>query len=81
MKVSSVWLGLFFFTIVSIVLPAALLGALLFPLAGWVFGLEREWTELAIQGAHDLGFLAFLWAPSIALVRVLLRKSKQNKQN
>ncbi len=81
MKFSRVWLRLFFFTVVGVVLPAALLGACLYPLAGWIFALRREWTSLAAQGAHDLGLLAFLWAPSIALVRVLVRKSEQNKRN
>lgn len=51
-------------------LPAlgALIGMLVFPLWGLVFGLQKTPGELAVFGARTLAFYFFIWAPGVALV-------------
>jgi O-antigen ligase len=46
----------------------AVLGALLFPLAGLIFQTDKSGVPLAVFGARTLGFYFMVWAPGIALV-------------
>lgn len=54
--------------IAGITALGAVLGAVVFPLWGLVFKLERSAGELAIFGARTLGFYFLIWAPGVALV-------------
>jgi hypothetical protein len=51
-----------------IVVAGALVGAVSFPLVGAFAGLPRSAAGLALSGARQLAFLAFVWAPGIAIV-------------
>ncbi len=67
----------FFFTVLGIVALGALLGAIIFPLAGRLGGSHKTTAELVLFGAKTLGFYFFVWAPGIALVREFMRAAKQ----
>lgn len=69
--------GGFFFTVIEIVALGALLGAIIFPVAGRLGGSHKTTAELVIFGAKTLGFYFFVWAPGIALVREFMRAAKQ----
>ncbi len=65
------WYGLGL--IVGIVALGVVIGAVVFPLWGLVFGLERGAGELALTGMRMLGFYFFIWAPGIAVVLCVKR--------
>jgi hypothetical protein len=65
--------GGFLFTVVELVALGALLGAILFPMAGHLIGSHKTTAELIVFGAKTLGFYFFVWAPGIALVREFMR--------
>jgi len=73
------WSAYFFFWLGAVVLAAALMGAIAFPLLGPLFGSKRSVGEHAIAGARHLGFIALIWAPGIALVLCVVR-AYRNKQ-
>lgn len=58
----------------GLIAMGALLGLILYPLIGWVAGLESTPGELALNGLRDLGFYALMWAPGIALVVTVKRE-------
>lgn len=51
----------------------AALGALTFPLIGALAGADASAASLALSGAKNLGFLAFIWAPGAAIVLAFRR--------
>lgn len=53
---------------VAITAAGALLGAIIFPLVGVIFGRDATPATMALSGARNLGFLAFVWAPGTAIV-------------
>lgn len=59
--------------ITGITALGAAIGAVVFPLWGLVFGLERGAGELAVAGMRTLGFYFLIWAPGIALVLCVKR--------
>ena len=69
--------GGFFFTVLEIVALGALLGAVIFPVAGKLGGAHKSTAELVLFGAKTLGFYFFVWAPGVALVREFMRAAKQ----
>lgn len=72
--------GGFLFTVVELVALGALLGAIIFPLAGRLGGSHKTTAELVLFGAKTLGFYFFVWAPGIALVREFMRAAKQKTE-
>jgi hypothetical protein len=62
------YLALFSGWTVAIIAGGAMVGAVVFPLAGALIGADSGIAELAANGARKLGFLSFVWAPGIALV-------------
>ena len=72
----SVWIGI----TAGITLAGAVLGALLFPVGGVLFGYQVEIQTMAWNGLQDGGFLAFIWAPGISFVIcVMLIRNKYVK--
>jgi hypothetical protein len=67
----------FLFTVLEIVVLGAVLGAVIFPVAGKLGGAQKSTAELVLFGAKTLGFYFFVWAPGIALVREFMRAAKQ----
>ena len=57
----------------TITAAGAALGALLFPLGGWLFHVERSAGQLAWQGIQIGSFYCFIWAPGTALVLCVMR--------
>lgn len=62
------WVGRFVLIAGGISLAGVVVGAVAFPLVGWVVGMERETRELAVTGMKTLGFFFTVWSPGIALV-------------
>ncbi len=59
--------------IVGITALGAVLGAVLFPLWGVVFSLQKSSGELAVFGIRTLSFYFLMWAPGIAIVLCVKR--------
>ena len=51
----------------------AVAGAIIFPLVGTLGHSEMSATAMALSGARQLGFLAFIWAVGIAIVMAFHR--------
>lgn len=51
-----------------ITLGGAFVGAVAFPLIGTLAGVAMGTGDMALSGARQLGFLAFIWAVGIAIV-------------
>jgi hypothetical protein len=71
--------GGFFFTVLELGALGALLGALAFPLFGWLADLAQSPAELVLAGAKSGGFYFFVWAPGAALVREFIRGAKKRQ--
>jgi hypothetical protein len=67
------WSLYFLFWVAVIVVTGAVLGAVSFPLAGWVLRLKQPAGQLARQGASTLGFFFLIWAPGTAVVLCVMR--------
>lgn len=52
----------------GVIACGAVLGAVVFPLWGLVFGLDYSVLELTVKGVRTMGFYFFMWAPGMALV-------------
>lgn len=74
------WSAYFVFWLVTVVLAAALIGALGFSLLGPLLGSTRTVGEHAMAGAHHVGFIALIWAPGIALVLCVVRAYRNKKK-
>lgn len=72
------WAIYFLCWLLAIIGGGALIGAIVFPLLGPLFGSNRTPLAHAIVGARHLGFIALIWAPGIALVACVMR-SRRNK--
>jgi hypothetical protein len=62
------WVRLWHGWVVLMVLAGAVLGALLFPLGGLVFGVDLSIGRFVLAGLRDGAFYAFIWAPGISLI-------------
>ncbi len=51
-----------------ITLGGAVVGAIIFPLVGTLADVAMSARDMALSGARQLGFLAFIWAVGIAIV-------------
>ncbi len=67
------WSLYFLFWVALIGTAGAVLGATLFPLAGWLFHLGRPAGRLALEGASMAGFFFLIWAPGTAIVLCVMR--------
>jgi len=53
---------------IGITAAGALVGLIVFPIAGVIFSRDTPLPDMALSGARNLGFLAFVWAPGTAIV-------------
>ena len=58
----------------------AALGTVIFPLVGWLAGLEHTPGNLALTGARTLGFYFMIWAPGLALVLTVKNEYERRSQ-
>ncbi|MEX0324868.1 MAG: hypothetical protein AB3N33_02140 [Puniceicoccaceae bacterium] len=58
------WLGL----VALICLAGGFLGAVLFPIAGHLLGMDLATRDMVRNGVFDGGFFALIWAPGLSLV-------------
>lgn len=70
----------FFFTVLGICVLGALLGALIFPVAGTLGGSHKTRPELIVLGVKTGGFFFLVWAPGFALVRLVMRAAADKKR-
>ena len=69
------WLGL----VLLICLGGALAGALLFPVGGWLLGMDLTAAEMLRNGVMDGGFLALIWAPGVSFVVCLMQANRRHQ--
>lgn len=69
--------GGFFITVLGICALGALLGSVVFPIAGGLGGSAKTRDELIVAGAKLGGFFFMVWAPGVALVREFVRAGKK----
>ena len=63
-RVIAIWHG----RVLLIVLCGALLGSVLFPVAGLLLRMELTVAEMILNGVKDGGFYALIWAPGVAFI-------------
>ena len=51
----------------------ALLGALLFPLAGLLLGMDLTISQMIVNGARDGGFYFCMWGPGLAFLYTVMQ--------
>lgn len=66
------WPIYFFLWIAGITAAGAVLGALIFVVAGIWFS-ELSSASLAIEGGRRMGFIFSIWAPAIATAATIMR--------
>lgn len=69
--------GGFSLTVLGVCALGALLGAVVFPIAGGLGGSMKTRDELILVGARTGGFFFMVWAPGVALVREFVRAGKK----
>ncbi len=67
------WSLYFLFWTATLTAAGAGLGAVLFPLAGWLFHRGTPAGQLAQQGVRIGGFYLLIWAPGTAVVLCVIR--------
>lgn len=55
-----------------IISTGALLGSLLYPIAGTLLGMDLSLREMWLNGVFDGGFYALIWAPGVSFVACLM---------
>jgi len=70
----------FHFVVLQICALGALLGAIVFPLAGGLGGTHKTRDELIVLGVRTGGFFFMVWAPGVALVRMFIRAAAARNQ-
>lgn len=66
---------------VAITACGAVVGAVLFPIGGWLFGMELEFAALVSNGVYDGGFFAMIWAPGLSFVLCLIAFKRKSSHN
>ena len=67
------WSLYFLFWVAAIGAAGAALGALLFPVVGWLFRVGPSLGQLARHGAFLGGYFFLIWAPGTAVVLCVIR--------
>ncbi|MCF3649763.1 hypothetical protein [Synoicihabitans lomoniglobus] len=73
------WLGYFIIWTLGITVVGAVLGSVVFPVAGLFFETERSASEMSVFGIKTLGFYFGIWAPGTALVLTVKKAYEANK--
>jgi uncharacterized transporter YbjL len=58
----------------------AVVGSIVFPLVGTLAGMDMTAGAMALSGARQLGFLAFIWAVGIAIVMAFQHAHRHRRQ-
>jgi hypothetical protein len=69
----------FALTVLGLCALGALLGALIFPLAGRLGGSHLSRDEMVVAGVKSGAFIFMVWAPGAALVREFIRGSRSRR--
>ncbi|MGC9452065.1 MAG: hypothetical protein ACP5I4_11530 [Oceanipulchritudo sp.] len=75
------WFAFWLLLVAGITLAGAILGAVLFPVAGLLLGMDLEVPRMARNGWFDGGFLALIWAPGISFVACLMRAHRRYRES
>ncbi|MEX0330499.1 MAG: hypothetical protein AB3N64_03660 [Puniceicoccaceae bacterium] len=76
-----VW-GLLWFGLVGLIcLAGAIAGAILFPVVGFLLGMDLSAGEMLRNGLYDGGFFALIWAPGLSLVICIMRVHALSSKN
>jgi len=67
--------------VLLIVSAGALIGAILFPLAGVLLGMDYTLAEMALNGIKDGGFYGLIWAPGAAFIWGVVEAHHNTSQN
>lgn len=71
--------GGFFLTVLELCALGALLGAVVFPIAGRLGGSHKAHAELIVVGVKSGAFIFMVWAPGAALVREFIRGARARR--
>lgn len=66
---------------IAITGAGALLGGIIFPLVGLIVDRDTTLAAMALSGARNLGFFAFVWAPGTAIVLAFRHAFRRRKLN
>lgn len=69
----------FHFVVLQVCALGALLGAIVFPIAGALGGAYKTRDELIVLGTRTGGFFFMVWAPGVALVRMFIRAAARKR--
>lgn len=75
------WLRLWHGWILLMVGLGAALGALVFPLGAFVFGVDLPLLDILRAGVRDGGFYFFIWAPGAGFVLCVMEAHDQGKKS
>ena len=70
------WLLRWLLLVLGICSAGALVGAVLYPVAGTLLGMDLPPARMLVNGLKDGGFYALIWAPGLALVICIMRAHK-----
>ena len=73
LKIVIYWASLFVGYMLVIIIAGAIVGALFYPLAGILFGMNYSILFMTQKGIADLAFLALIWAPGSAIVLCFIK--------
>ena len=68
------WFLYFLLWVAGVSAVGAVVGAVTFPLLGAAFEWKFSASELAMNGARNIGFLFFVWAVPIAAIACVVRR-------
>ena len=67
------WFSLWLLIVAGMCLQGALVGGVLFPLAGSLLGMDLGLREMVLNGIKDGAFLALIWAPGTGIIVCFMR--------
>ena len=71
----------FFAWVAGLVVLGAILGAIFFPLGGWLLDAERTSYALFLRGLRFGSFYFLIWAPAIAITMTVMRAYRRQHPN
>lgn len=74
-------IGGFSLTVLELCALGALLGAVVFPIAGRLGGSHKTHAELIVVGVKSGAFIFMVWAPGAALVREFIRGARARRES
>lgn len=75
------WIGRWHGLVLGMTLTGAMLGAVVFPLVGFLAGMQLGIGEMFRNGLRDGGFYALIWAPGVSFVACfMIARGNQKNQ-